>query len=160
LSEPANVIRFIETANAFCALVESSGSLDQTIFFKDCFHFVSALLAEAVYLPDVGDLNPEREIPRDEYSAIVQRLKHQVGQNDSYKMFFDPWKDAECVKGSIWDDLADIWHDIKRGLIALDEDDSSEAICEWRFWFIYHWGTHATRLLPPLLWLVNKDKQD
>jgi hypothetical protein len=117
------------------------------------------LLSEVVDLPDVGKLRTGRQVTNDEYRDIVQRLQHQVGEGDNYKMVFDPWKTEEPIYGSISDDLADIWRDLKNGLLVLKKDDASNAICEWRLSFLQHWGPdHATTLLRPLFSLAFKEE--
>jgi hypothetical protein len=129
----------------------------------DCFRLVTKLLLEVVDLPRVGKLMNGPQITWDERNEIRQRLKRQVGESDSYKMVFDPWKteDSEAIHGSISDDLADIWGDLKHGMLVLAKDDASNAICEWRFSFFFHWGPHhATHLLRPLLSLVFKEESE
>jgi Domain of unknown function (DUF5063) len=74
-------------------------------------------------------------------------------------MIFDPWKTEEAIYGSISDDLAGIWRDLKNGLLVLKKDDASNAICEWRFSFFFHWGPHhASHLLRPLFSLAFKEE--
>ncbi len=88
------------------------------------------MLSGVVDLPDVGKLRTGRQVTSDEYNEIVQRLKRQVGKNDFYKMVYDPWKmeDSEAIHGSISDDLADIWSNLKHGEQVLRKDDASNAI--------------------------------
>ncbi len=93
MPESVNAARFIETAEAFCLLVESSGSLDRDVFFKDCFRAVSRLLTEVVDLPDVGDLLTDSRVADAERAEIVGRLKRQIGDEDYYRMVFDPWEE-------------------------------------------------------------------
>jgi Domain of unknown function (DUF5063) len=122
---------------------------------------VAKLLSEIIDLPDVGKLMTGSQITWDERNEIVQRLKRQVGKSDYYKVVFDPWKteDPEVMHGSISDDLADIWRDLKHGMLVLTKDDASNAICEWRFHFFFHWGPrHATHVLRPLLPLAFKEE--
>jgi hypothetical protein len=160
LPESGDVKRFIKTAKTFCALIETSGSHEGPAFFKERFGLVAKLLSEIVDLPDdVGRFKTGRRITHDEHHEIHQRVKRQVGENDSYRKVFDPWKMDEPLYGSISDDLADIWRDLKQGLAAQPNDDSSNAICEWRLSFLQHWGpNHATPLLRPLFTLAFKEE--
>jgi hypothetical protein len=49
------------------------------------------------------------------------------------------------------DDLADIWLDLKHGLLALDDGAPPDDVTwEWRFGFYAHWGRHATEALRAL----------
>lgn len=52
------------------------------------------------------------------------------------------------VVGSLADDLADIWRDLRPGLDAMDAVQSAAAdpetiLWHWRWTFAYHWGRHA-----------------
>jgi len=58
---------------------------------------------------------------------------------------FDPTKDSEAISGSLADDIADIYRDLKKGL-ELKETyprQPEAAIWQWRFGFYSHWGKHA-----------------
>jgi Domain of unknown function (DUF5063) len=157
--ESASAARFIKTAQAYITLIETSGSHEGTAFFKECFTLVSKLLSETGDLPEVGKLRTGPEVTSDEYAEIVRRLKHQVGERDSYRKFLDPWKTEDPLYGSVSEDLADIWRDLKHGMLVLTKNDPSHAICEWRFSFFYHWGPfHATGLLRPLFALAFREE--
>ena len=48
--------------------------------------------------------------------------------------------------GLISDDLADIWRDVKEGLLEIDrgkETSTMEAVWHWRFSFETHWAHHV-----------------
>ena len=50
------------------------------------------------------------------------------------------------VAGSLSDDLADIWRDLKLGLLAMESDAadrSADIAWHWRFSFESHWAQHA-----------------
>ena len=153
-SEFPAAIRFAETAQAFCSLVETSATYERRAFFERCFHLVSRLVSEAVELPDVrGELDTMLSRVTDEsYRAVLEGLKRQAGDQDYYKMVFDPWdKTEEPIYGSVSDDLADTWSELKEGLLALEAGSVANAICDWRFSFLHHWGPyHATHVLRPL----------
>lgn len=87
-------------------------------FLRNASASVTKLLSEIVDVPDVGQLRIGRRITSNECRDIVQRLKQQV-----------PY-------GSVFDDLADIWRELKNGLFALKKDDVN-AICAWRFSFFF-----------------------
>jgi hypothetical protein len=64
--------------------------------------------------------------------------------SDGYWDVFAPLneEDTESVFNSLADDLADIYRDLKRGLLLYNQGHIVEAIWEWRFNFDIHWGTH------------------
>jgi hypothetical protein len=51
------------------------------------------------------------------------------------------------------DDLADIWHEIKIGLVELDNGEPTslqEAMWQWRTLFEFHWRRHAAAAIVAL----------
>lgn len=65
-------------------------------------------------------------------------------------------EDADPVLGDASDDLADIWRDLKRGVLAWEARDYREAAWQWSFTFRSHWGTHAVDVLAQLLWWLSR----
>ena len=63
---------------------------------------------------------------------------------DGYWTIFDPSKveDNKAISTELSDDLADIYRDIKYGLLLFDAGHFSEASWEWQFFFKVHWGRH------------------
>jgi hypothetical protein len=50
----------------------------------------------------------------------------------------------------LWDDLADIYRDLKNGLRLFDlgtQDATLQAIWDWRFGYENHWGSHLMQAL-------------
>jgi hypothetical protein len=86
---------------------------------------------------------------------LVQRA---LGSQDGYWAYFDPSEppdsDENPVFGSLADDLADIYRDIKPGLRAWDSDNDSyleTIVFEWKTPnFGSHWGVHAVSVMRAL----------
>jgi hypothetical protein len=72
-----------------------------------------------------------------------------LGDWDLYWQVFDPTKDSEAIHGSLADDIADIYRDIKEGLGLQDPDITlqRDAIWSWRLGYYSHWGQHAINAL-------------
>jgi len=74
-----------------------------------------------------------------------------------YNEVFDPTEDNEVIKGSLADDIAGIYCDLKEG-IDLKESDKvlpEDIIFEWRCGFYNHWGKHAIDALWTLHFRLN-----
>lgn len=57
----------------------------------------------------------------------------------------------EVSLGSLADDLADIWRDLRAGLDALEGGSQWQDVAwEWRFGLQTHWGRHAVEALRAL----------
>ena len=51
---------------------------------------------------------------------------------------------GESIVGVLADDLADIFGEVDRGLRWLEAGHPAEAVWEWGFGVVCHWGKHAT----------------
>ena len=51
--------------------------------------------------------------------------------------------DSPEVTGSLADDIADVYRDLRTGLRKWQRGESGGALWEWRFNFEAHWGQHA-----------------
>jgi hypothetical protein len=147
----------MEIAQGYCALVENGVGVDTRAFLERCLQLLLHLFSLALELPDVqGHLGGSR-VTYEEHRDVVQRIKASLGNRDSYWMVFEPFQTAqpESIYGSISDDLAGIWSDLKRGLLVARTGELADAICEWRFSFETHWGPfHAAHAFRPLFGLL------
>ena len=119
----------------------------------EAMRLVSALYAGAIALPELRQcasadhdspalLEPQRK-------AIMVRLKEFPFQY--YWEIYDPIlpKPEAPVCGDITDDLADIYYDLKPGLILFEAGHEMAAAWQWRCMFS-HWGDHATSAIRAL----------
>lgn len=62
-----------------------------------------------------------------------------------YSIMFNPEVLEEApVTGDLADDLADIYRDIKSGLLLHEAGHTVEAIWVWKQTYMIHWGRHVT----------------
>ena len=104
-------------------------------------------MAAAIELPRAGSDAEAPDIWQDDYRAIFQRFG-SLPFNYSTECF-DPIAvpAEEPVTADLADDLADIWRDVKAGLILYDQGERSAAGWQWVIQFSAHWGHHATAAL-------------
>jgi hypothetical protein len=106
--------------------------------------YVASLNLPAIPDPTDEDL-PER-ISSEEYGRIKKKIGAYT-REDSFWVCDYPFNSApKPLCTSLSDGLADIWRDLKRGLLALDADEqrySAAVFWDWRFSFDTHWGDHA-----------------
>ena len=99
-----------------------------------------------------------------QWDEIYKSLQQKLSSYDYYLEIFDPYEYEKPVAGSLADDLAGIYKDIKEGLSDWENVNSRDRlniIWEWKFSFNSHWGEHATgafRALYSLLFRHIKDK--
>lgn len=99
------------------------------------------------FVLDLPDDNSEDDIKLEDVSTEQWKVVRDRFRNlpvDGYWTIFDPSKveENEAVFTELSDDLADIYRDIKYGLLLFDAGHFSEATWEWKFHFKIHWGRH------------------
>lgn len=102
------------------------------------------LMRGAIALPEVCPEEVVRaEITIDDYMRVFRRFGALPFQY--YSECFDPLlvPAEEPVRADLADDLADVWRDLKEGLMLRDQSPESAA-WQWRFNFEIHWGHHAS----------------
>jgi hypothetical protein len=92
-----------------------------------------------------------------QWDDLYSILKEKLGNWDLYSHVFDPTRDQEAIKGSLADDIADIYRDLKKGLVCHHSDckPPDDILCEWRLLFYSHWGDHATSALRTIHFLLE-----
>jgi Domain of unknown function (DUF5063) len=155
--------RFSATANQFCSVVDSASGLDRTELLSKLYRILPALIGEAIGLPDVSrDDDDELEgkskrgsflingLSEQEWGKLYNFLKEKLGDWDLYHQVFDPTEDSEAIFGTLADDIADIYRDLKHGLVFRETHQSlpdEDAIWTWHLLFYSHWGDHAMHAL-------------
>lgn len=169
--EAAN--RFCLIAQQFCAVVDSAPNLERIELLIRIFPLLPQLIGEAICLPDVGLSDctiPEVELAHSsarerarskgaQWGQLYNLLTAKLGDWNPYWQVFDPTKEQEAIYGSLADDIADIYRDLKDGVIlseshqALPEDN----IWHWRYGFHSHWGKHAMDALRTIHCLLEEN---
>lgn len=136
------ITTFAEIVRHYCSWVESSFTDPRQEMLT-----VRKLLVElhlgVLDLPDLGCGGTLKDVPTfNQENSTYQRFQNMP--IDGYWDVFDPLneEDTESVFNSLADDLADIYRDLKRGLLLYNQGHIVEAIWEWRCNFDIHWGTH------------------
>lgn len=105
---------------------------------------------------DDGEVEPVRPDPdrldAEEFRVLCSALGERFTSFNYYREIFDPYEppEREEVMGSLADDIADIYQDLRGGMNKWRRGSSGEALWEWRFNFEVHWGEHATGALRAL----------
>jgi len=116
------------------------------------------LYAAALALPRVEpdtESAGERTVTHDDWQALFTDFRDRLGRWSAYFNVSDPYDEAnhEPVRMSLADDLADIYRDVKNGLLAEQAVAAArpkDVLWTWRFDFESHWATHAADALRAL----------
>lgn len=150
-----SISRFIQAAYSYCRLVEDGGSENSWQFAHECLITVLELYRAALLLPETepDSVFFDDAVGHDLWDATRRRLQEKLSR-DYYWEAYEPLESdqPETLLGSLSDDLADIWRDIKRGLevvaahdlAAIGANTLAQAVWHWRFSLETHWGQHAS----------------
>ena len=102
--------------------------------------------------PTLSDLD---RLSHEEWRRVYEDIGSRLAGPDMYMEMFDPFGwDEEPVVGSLADDLADIYQEIRAGLLQWRRGAQEDAAWTWRFGFETHWAQHATGAMRALQALV------
>ncbi len=143
------VAEFVAEARRYCALIDAEDNSRNSAFEKECLAVLLRLYQQILLLPNVDPDEPELpdRIPHEEWQAIRERIAGRT-EHDLYWEVFEVFAETkpDPIYGSISDDLADIWRDLKMGLSTFDSGKPNcieHAVWHWRFSFGSHWGHPA-----------------
>lgn len=153
--------RFGAIAQKYCDIVDSSANFEKTELLAQIYQALPLLIDAAIRLPCADSSEDDGENKLDlgspaasparmsdsAWSRLYQSLKEKLGDADLYWTVFDSVKDNQAINGSLADDIADIYRDLKSGLALKEKISSQNAIWEWRVGFDSHWGDHAMSAL-------------
>ena len=150
--------RFSQAARQFTALIESRRSDSPAAWLASVHTQLAELYAAAVALPQVEpdtEAANGREISHDQWTKLFKELGALLGRWNLYWDVYDPYDQAthDPVAGSLADDLADIYRDVRDGLSLEETDGAShpnDVLWRWRFDFESHWAAHASGALRAL----------
>jgi uncharacterized protein DUF5063 len=151
--------RFSAVAKQFCSAVDSASKTDRTDLLFQIYRILPKLIDEAISLPDVrlsdigngveGNSEPASLVSVrqavQEWGQLYNSLKEKLGDWDLYWQVFDPCADNQAIAGTLADDIADIYRDLKEGLVLRDtcQGRLEDIVWTWRLLFYSHWGKHA-----------------
>jgi hypothetical protein len=135
---------FAKFANQFCSWTESLQN-DDSVDLNELLILLSGMFNSALLLSihESDEVDEDTEsLTHDEWTTIHKKFTPLPFQY--YSEIFDPhdFNDKEPVTGDLHDDLADIYRDIKPGVILYQKGFIREAAFEWKTSFGYHWGEH------------------
>jgi hypothetical protein len=133
-------------------LIEGLATVSKDELLRQCLDILPPLYHAASRLPETeldDDDDPEgRELTHEQWAQIFNELLGLLGEDHAYREVFDPTaRDVEeSLLGSLADDLADIYRDLRDNLNSwAEQGDRSPSHVLWlaRFHWLHHWGCHA-----------------
>lgn len=126
----------------FCEWLESG----DPITTGSCLRHLLAVSLAATLLPHVEptDVAEPARVGDAEVHAVTGRLRQSLRAHDFYWEVYDPFEESTPVVGSLTDDVAGVYRDIRSALLELAAGRETNAVWDLRFGFDVHWGRHAT----------------
>ena len=155
--------QFSAIAKRYCELVDGRAAHSVDAFLDSAAECLIEVAREAHRLRPVEcDAHHDLDdgVSHEAWNALFMGLGEYLGNRSHYWQVFDPTNQAdhESVGGSLADDLADIYRDLRRGLVLWESERRSCAVWEWRFGFWSHWGAHLFGALSAAYWWRRADR--
>ena len=143
LNNKTAIDEFVDIARRYCAWAEAAAGNPQQEMYQ-AREFLAELHLAVVRLPDADFDDSERKVAvtYDEWKKVLERFSNLPVVE--YWDVFDPLDEKEPLWNSLANDLADIYQDIKTDLLFFDAGHVDEAVWQWQFHFLIHWGQHLT----------------
>lgn len=134
--------RFAEVVRRFCSWAENLADPNEKEL--DVAHrLLCELQLNVLDLPDLESESTDHSLGRNDWLNVYERFQHLP--INFYCKVYDVFSEDEVPVGcAISDDLSDIYRDLKEGLLLYDSGKVNEAVWEWRFNYLIHWGRHLT----------------
>lgn len=138
---------FATAARIFCSWVESPPGEPSSEVVVALRHLMR-LYRAALELPERFEDFDAPRVSDEEWKVVFRRFGSLPF--NYYAECFDPLTVPceEPVVSDLADDLADIWRDIKAGLVLYETGHPDAAVWEWKQHFQFHWGiTRSARCM-------------
>lgn len=139
--------RFADLAAVYCSVIERRSELSRDELVARTHPVIAQLYSAALELPDREPSTVETRrstLSSQEWMALFTSLRDQLKDYDAFGP--DATESRRSDEGSLADDLADIYRELRDGLAGWNNTDPTrqgDAVWDWRFGFLVHWGDHA-----------------
>lgn len=152
--DDSNVAAFRDDALAYCTFIDAWRSGPVAAPYSTLLRLLSSLAKSGVALPQGGGVSDAEDVERidhEQWSIIAGEIG-DVTADAIQALLIEHADDEESLTRAamLWDDLADIYRDLRHGLDRYafgDADHITNAIWQWRFNYQFHWGAHLFRAL-------------
>lgn len=143
-----NVIDFITVSGEYCAFVENTGRFSKIDFLDKTRKLLPLIYLKGSLLPkleSIFDDDNEKFVSEEDWSFIQHSVQKKLGYHDEYRDVFDPLthEQIEQSTGSISDNLADIYQDLKDCITLYNvgaEEIMNDALWSCQLNFEEFWG--------------------
>src|SRR3954453_23869318 len=147
MRQMSEIDQFVSAVRPFIEWAESPATTDAHGEAVAARRHVIGLIAAAIALPEGAPDLEAATISHEEYKIVYHRFG--ALPFNYYSECFNPLRvpPEEPGVADLADDLADIWRDVKPGLLLYDAGSPDSAVWHWSNHYAWHWGHHATAAL-------------
>ena len=160
-----NVLEMLTVANEYCALLEESDDIKKDMILNYFQKICPLLYLKGALLPDVyvkDESANERFVNEEQWEHIFKTIKSKLKNDDEYWYSETGVKsDVEQVKGSIAENLADVYQDMKDFVLLYQKNTRAakeNAVYECKRLFESHWGFMVILVQRAIHYQLYKDK--
>jgi hypothetical protein len=161
-----NTLEFITVCNDFCITMSYPAKIDFVSLTDYLVKVLPLLYLKAALLPEVEVSNPdmnERFVTQEEWEKLFLELRKLMGGNDEFWYIDQNSENADPIKGSISEHLADIFQDLQDFLLLYQKnsiDAKENALNEVARSFRLYWGYRLVNVQNILHHFSVKDHHD
>ena len=134
---------FYIKAKQFCYLLEKMQVFD----LNQCKKLIAEMMDIYKMALTLTDVESETsDVPE----VKIDRLGISFGEYDAYWEIYNPYECDNAVCGSLSDDFADIYNDLKIGILLYEDKNVNDAAWQWKWSFDNHWCYHVADALRAL----------
>lgn len=137
----------------YVTLIDNVETISAHTLLSKCAILLPQIYALGLQLPEVEPESEEAETYKG--ASPMTALTAKIGKYDRYQEIFDPVAENEAVTGTLSDDLADIYKDLKGPLLSFNQGHEADALWQWKFNLKTHCGNHLVDALRVIHRLVN-----
>jgi hypothetical protein len=158
---------YYQAAVDFCAFIEQKESCMPVDFLLATRPYLVRLYDTASALPWVelqSNKDYEEKLTVDTFHAALSSIAERLGEARYYWHVFDPLDDLDItpVCGDLFDDLGDIYKDIKYALMIFhlgQEECQQNALWQFKCDFNTHWDQHCVNALSAIHFYLKRLQQ-
>jgi hypothetical protein len=153
----------VDIISEFCELIENHQRRSPAEVLQQAHVLLPLLYYRMLLTPEVelaGVGRFPRSITHEQWLELFTRLLEFLEPHHRYRIIYDPTilTDNEPVNGTLADDFADIWRDLKNGLMHWHTATDTQRLgilYDWQVTFRNHWSLHVVDALRALNWLLH-----
>jgi hypothetical protein len=160
-----NVIEILTVANEYCLFIEKTEEYRKDEIINYLHNICPLLYLKGVMLPSIQVDDPdanERFVTEEQWEKIFNELRTKLLPDDEF-WYINEWTfvDSEISKGSIAENLADIYQDLKDFVILYQKNTltaKQNAVNSCKVLFEVNWGPKILQVQKALHYLLYKNK--